>query len=848
MSLIIVKGQKYQNLATEYSNVLDYDNITIDNVFNYEFDTLTLVYDFNGNYTVPFFTENNDGGHFYFSSELIEIFHKVKQVNLISENLNNNLFLNEVNQIAQELNIQITTNLTINDIELVKNKLITNNLFSLKELINYNKKGSVANDLFDISLIEMSIDPLLEQAINNNKKKKGITLDKLPTKYFQVNKNNNGGYNCQLLNNINLKDLGWKDSNTYIKLNNNDIFDGSDYEISVSWENQGIFGSSCNSKDKSPIIKNLIVNSKNNIAKKDNSFGGGIVISAQQYFIVDKCTSMGNIGHDGGGICGAFCGHNGNIQIKNSIFNGNIGIDIQIGGGGGICGIGCGYKGDIEIDNCIINGKIGVSLKNNVEQFEDTTSSGILNYVCGISGNTKITNCVINADITEGFNSGICGSACCINSNVKIDKCTINGTLNNYTNGVMTFLSGVKSNILITNFTVNGNIYSGANGICGSGTIMYADLKIINCKINGNLIYNRNKFTDLVGLPNNIIGANGLCGQGSCGFSNILIDNCQVSGEIDKFCNGICGSCGLGGSVIIKNSFSTGKIKSFGSGIANLLSITNEIIPNKSNYTIINCYSTGEIESYAGGIINMPIYSNCKIINCYSTGLINEGAGGIVGIYAGYNGGTKNGNCTITNCYSTGDISGNYAGGICGDFRSNIKSTNLSNKIIDIWTEISKLAKIKFVPSSSLVINNCYSTGKILYPNKLSGGIIGNCLDKCAINNSYSTNTNLTNSIDNKNTSLSVFNSYCNGKIANKTNNTSKIYYNSKKASTTIPTLNLTPITNQLDTSNQVDNIGPVKIGILTVTPSKWNTIKTWNVPSESTTDNDTYPTLKPIP
>ena len=73
--------------------------------------------------------------------------------------------------------------------------------------------------------------------------------------------------------------------------------------------------------------------------------------------------------------------------------------------------------------------------------------------------------------------------------------------------------------------------------------------------------------------------------------------------------------------------------------------------------------SSGEDNDEVNAITGYNItIDNCSV-TLYDNYSIGEGAGGIVGNYAGYNG-----NCNVTNCYTTGKISGEDAGGICGEW------------------------------------------------------------------------------------------------------------------------------------------------------------------------------------
>lgn len=185
---------------------------------------------------------------------------------------------------------------------------------------------------------------------------------------------------------------------------------------------------------------------------------------------------------------------------------------------------------------------------------------------------------------------------------------------------------------------------------------------------------------------------------------NFIVDSCSSSGTINgkTGCAGGCqsggGICGdsCTGTIVIKNSWSTGPISGQNSG-----GIAGRLLGRGQNgvVTIINCrsegdmsgrnsgglsgsqpgldggfvnftnsHSTGEISGdNAGGLCGPGAArdgGDVEISQCYSTGEISgEQGGGLVGQRAGWSGGTVR----ITNSYSWGDITGSdNAGGICG--------------------------------------------------------------------------------------------------------------------------------------------------------------------------------------
>jgi hypothetical protein len=291
MSLIFIeKSSKFleliPNKLLKHSNYIIYNNNNLEDIIrlvNINTTEFVFIYDNNNTFNIPFLTQNI-GNYFYFSDDLIKLFQYTKNlsgqlsIKLISNNLNNEYFLNEIKLIENQININIITDDNIMSI--------------LKE--EYLPKSLLKN--------------------------KPLTFTDLPSNYFKIS-NINDTRICTLLQNIDLNNItNWIDSNTYILLETNDIFDGNNHTITVSWMNEGIFESNADSSNNMPIVKNLIVNSIKGIS----DFGGGIIKRDQRFFIVDNCRTSGINNICAGGICGAYAGtNNGYCIIRNCESQGN---------------------------------------------------------------------------------------------------------------------------------------------------------------------------------------------------------------------------------------------------------------------------------------------------------------------------------------------------------------------------------------------------------------------------------------------------------------------------------------------------------------------------------------------
>jgi hypothetical protein len=455
MSLIFIEQES--NIIIDRHNSFIYKNEPLKDfihLVNKNITQLVLIYKNNYTYDIPFFIQNY-GTYFYFSDDLIELFQSIKKssgllkVNLISNNVHNNYFNNEIEIIEKKFGIKIDTDTELNTV--------------LKELPidNYDE------------LEEIKIEEELTNNTELNTKINTVTLDQLLNykQYFKIIKNNNGGYQCTLLENIELSTIGWKNANYYILLKDYDIFDGNNNVITVNWKNNGIFGSDINEKSKIPIIKNLIVESKRSISN-----GGAIVIDNTKFIQLENCISKGILVGSAGGICGSnICQNNGYCAIYNCQFNGKINGSYN----GGICGPGAGIdKGNCDISGC-----------NVIIDISGNYNGGICGSSVGKNGNCAIYNCQVNCKINGIRNGGITSFATAISGKCDINGCNVIANIIGSDNGGITanFTATDYGLCNITNCQFNGDINGNFNGcICGpNSSNNNGSLTVTNCNSKG---------------------------------------------------------------------------------------------------------------------------------------------------------------------------------------------------------------------------------------------------------------------------------------------------------------------------------------------------------------------------
>lgn len=340
------------------------------------------------------------------------------------------------------------------------------------------------------------------------------------------------------------------DSNVFMVLGKNTIFDGKGYTIDVNGNyTKGLFSvdnTSVTTFDNVPIIRNLTVRN----AKMIES-GSGVICSESTKFVeINNVNTLGcsidmsdvtNI-HDRihfGGIVGRNCGYQGHITIKNCTTD----IELKAQRSGGIISLGAGEGGILEIENCTSTGNIN-------EEY----CSGIASN-CGYDDSTVIIrNCQYTGSMNNDFSVGIVSSRGTNTGKHEIHNCIVSGNMNN-SNCVG--IAYYCEDILITNCIVSGQVNGGSCSLIYEGKLYdnkviiqdcystsnyngtdsrqpnFVDLRIDEYKEdprNGNLAIYAIQNCYLVGNNTNFIEANyfNVNDQGTIHPTNVYVQNCYA--------------------------------------------------------------------------------------------------------------------------------------------------------------------------------------------------------------------------------------------------------------------------------------------------------------------------------
>ena len=277
-----------------------------------------------------------------------------------------------------------------------------------------------------------------------------------------------------------------------ITLHKNEVFEGHGHQINVSsclqWEGLFEIDDSVTGLDNAPVIRNL------HITGGETTVGGGFVIrSGQKNFIVDSCSSTGEIdGGRSGGICGEQCP--GDFRMRNCSSSGDITGDSA----GGIVGskVGVNDNGTVVIENChstgdIVgrfsggicgwaagrdNGHVTITHSYSTGQIGNVGSGGICGSGAGYdNGNVTITYCYSTGEITGRGSGGICGHFTGFwNATVRIEQCYSLGEISGPESGGIVGRWTARPNgyVSITNCYSRGHITGSdhAGGVCGADT------------------------------------------------------------------------------------------------------------------------------------------------------------------------------------------------------------------------------------------------------------------------------------------------------------------------------------------------------------------------------------------
>ena len=193
-----------------------------------------------------------------------------------------------------------------------------------------------------------------------------------------------------------------------------------------------------------------------------------------------------------------------------------------------------------------------------------------------------------------------------------------------------------------------------------------------------------------VGVINSFFNGNNNIG-GICGYNYGTITNCYNTGDINgnRYVGGICGDNNP--SDTITNCYNTGSVTGTNDYVGGICGDNDAILTNcyntgdingnryvggicgYNNYEITSCYNTGSVtgtNDYVGGVCGLNLKCRKQISNCYNTGDVNGDSyvGGVCGL-------NENSRIKILNCYNIGDVNGNKnVGGVCGDNTNMIKN------------------------------------------------------------------------------------------------------------------------------------------------------------------------------
>ncbi|NBX75526.1 MAG: hypothetical protein EBQ92_03155, partial [Proteobacteria bacterium] len=486
-------------------------------------NNICFVYHFPGYHSLPYFrnTISGEDKYFYVNDNLIELFKKFKIVDVLSCNLNNSKFAEEIKKIEDDLNVDIrysvnkSGNNPNGDWILESDGADVRNIYFTDNINNWN---GVLNDGIVLSGIDFTNSNVIEKVGTTYKLLNNITWSVLVTALA-------GAGNEGILN------------NRFIQLGSNEIFDGNNKVIDLDGiTTSGLFATGGTSIDDCSEIKNLGVT-----GGSLNYFGGYIIRELMIFFKVSNCHSTGNINApETGGICGNLAGENGVCTITNCYSTGNISGEYS----GGICGSAVGSGGECAITNCYSTGNISGEY-----------SGGICGAAAGaVGGVCTVTNCYSEGDITIGatYAGGICGSYSGGTGECTVINCHSTGNISGLESGGIcgAFAGAVGGTCSIIRCYSTGDITSsnrGGGGICGSYVSSYIldDIDGIDTDYGGTCIIQHCYATGNIQGE----GSGGICGKNMCdnltvnSTSECTIEYCYTTGSTSGAnSGGICGS------------------------------------------------------------------------------------------------------------------------------------------------------------------------------------------------------------------------------------------------------------------------------------------------------------------
>lgn len=510
---------------------------------------VAFFYHFPGHFKVPFFYEHiDDINNNFISNCLINLLTTVRDgsnhsliVDLVSCNLNYPSFVAEIASLESSLsiNFRYSVNPTGNNLggdwimesdgADIKDDYFTNDIENWHKVLTDEIEGTIVTG----GDFTVSGDTITLNASGDGKTWGGTVV------------------NDRLQYKLSGDDTIHKiESNQYIRLKRDMIFDGAEYTIVIESNSMaGIFSSPHTTANAVPTIDDF----DNNAATVKNlTVTGGTTAKYGGFFCrsqgarnvkLENLHSTGGIGNEyAGGIVGNSAGYLSKCTITNCSSTGAISL-----GSGGIAGNAAAYQGEIYIDKCYSTGTIA------------RYAGGICGRAAGHSGPTstsyiEITNCYATGDFVGNEAGGICGSIAGYTADSTnkttciIDSCYYTGEFGNYSKcgGIVADRaaygeSGYGYNagtVKITNCYSTKNVgNSSSGGILGGDSLRNAS--------NGGQILIAFCYTKTTGVGGGIIGSiwNGEHG-------NIVVANCYTKANL------ILGGYGASSKLAIYNSYS----------------------------------------------------------------------------------------------------------------------------------------------------------------------------------------------------------------------------------------------------------------------------------------------------
>ena len=234
----------------------------------------------------------------------------------------------------------------------------------------------------------------------------------------------NGAMNTTFTLNGNI-DLDYVENYTTIDVDDNNIFDGSGYTITLKTGSTATFYGLFNVINGK--VKNVKVIQSPSITQAD---GEGYIVSQNSPSLIscdiENCAiEFDNLGEEGGGIIGKNAGNNSLCVINNCQSFGPIGPNDY---SGGIAGSYAGYNGECRIFNCYHSGTISSFGGGGIigGYFDNGMGIGPVNKVPNNAGiaTLRIANCLHTGNILSDNTGGIFGEYLGgLIPNIKISNC-----------------------------------------------------------------------------------------------------------------------------------------------------------------------------------------------------------------------------------------------------------------------------------------------------------------------------------------------------------------------------------------------------------------------------------------